>query len=200
MQGIDSIKEGEKLRHLNSVSELIKLFLGGVLAMLNSLAIGRENRISPEFAEKIMLAVTGVNRCVYCSYLHSKTALEKGISEEEINRLLQEDVGELPEEEAIGVSYAQHWADTGGEVSESAGSRLVGYYGKKKARHIEAHIRAVYLGNMVCNTVYAFQNNMIDKKEKKKLYLTYILSLPLASMIKSFGKKMHEGGQQGGQR
>ncbi len=38
-----------------------------------------DDRVSDAFAEKIMLAVTGVNECVNCSYRHTKSALEQGM-------------------------------------------------------------------------------------------------------------------------
>ena len=40
------------------------------------------NEISLEFRERLMLAVTEVNGCKYCSYYHARAALDAGISRE----------------------------------------------------------------------------------------------------------------------
>jgi AhpD family alkylhydroperoxidase len=45
-------------------------------------------RIDRAFAEKIMLAVTQVNDCRYCSTFHVGQALKAGVTEEEVHRLL----------------------------------------------------------------------------------------------------------------
>ena len=44
--------------------------------------------ISPAFRERLMLAVTAVDGCRYCSYFHAKQALKSGITPEEISQLL----------------------------------------------------------------------------------------------------------------
>ena len=55
----------------------------------------RDNKLlSPAFKERLMLAVTEVNDCRYCSYFHTRQALKSGVSPEEINRLLSGDVEE----------------------------------------------------------------------------------------------------------
>ena len=60
-----------------------------------------------------MLAVTAVEGCRYCSYFHAKQALKSEVTPEEISRLLSGDVDNCPEEEAMAVIYAQHWAESG---------------------------------------------------------------------------------------
>lgn len=50
-------------------------------------AAARSHRVDHTFTEKIMLAVTQVNGCRYCSYGHTKAALKEGIPEDEIARI-----------------------------------------------------------------------------------------------------------------
>jgi len=45
---------------------------------------GKARRVSREFSERIMLAVTEVNGCRYCSYFHAKVALKAGMEKGEI--------------------------------------------------------------------------------------------------------------------
>ena len=68
--------------------------------------ITRNNLISPAFRERLMLAVTAVNGCRYCSYFHAKQALKSGITTEEIKQLLSGDIASCSEDEAVGVIYA----------------------------------------------------------------------------------------------
>ncbi|WP_378936781.1 carboxymuconolactone decarboxylase family protein [Metabacillus herbersteinensis] len=44
----------------------------------------KTNEMTPHLIERIMLAVTEVNGCEFCSYSHTKIALEQGMSQEEI--------------------------------------------------------------------------------------------------------------------
>ena len=43
---------------------------------------------SPAFRERLMLAVTAVYGCRYCSYLHAKRGLKSGVDDEEATALL----------------------------------------------------------------------------------------------------------------
>ena len=52
--------------------------------------------LSPDFQEKLMLAVTSVEGCRYCSYFHSKLAMKSRISQEEIKKLLSGDFKDCP--------------------------------------------------------------------------------------------------------
>jgi len=73
--------------------------------------ITNKELISPAFRERLMLAVTAVNGCRYCSYFHAKQALKSGLTPSEIGQLLSGDVTYCPEEQAIALIYAQHWAE-----------------------------------------------------------------------------------------
>jgi AhpD family alkylhydroperoxidase len=59
--------------------------------------------ISPAFQERLMLAVTAVEGCRYCSYFHARQALKSGVTPKEISQLLSGDVDSCPEEEAVAV-------------------------------------------------------------------------------------------------
>ena len=149
----------------------------------------REYKVSPTFAEKLMLAISGVNDCVYCSYRHTKTSLEKGISEAEIRDLLSGSLVAFPEEEAIGIAYAQHWAECQGNPSEKARRRVVDYYGEEKTRYMEMLMKAVYLGNMCCNTVEAYRKKIEIGSGKARFFFTYLVCAPLAFFILRSGHR-----------
>ena len=99
-----------------------------------------------------MLAVTSVEGCRYCSYFHSKLALKSGVSQEEIVKLLSGEVEDCPEEEALAVLYAQHWAESNACPGKEAAERLEETYGQEKAEAIDLMLRMIRLGNLLGNT------------------------------------------------
>jgi AhpD family alkylhydroperoxidase len=108
--------------------------------------------LSTAFQERLMLAVTSVEGCRYCSYFHSKLALKGGISKEEIGELLSGEVEGCPEEEVLAVLYAQHWAESNACPDREAVDRLKGTYGPEKVEAIHLMLRMIRLGNLVGNT------------------------------------------------
>lgn len=118
--------------------------------------------VSWPVAEKLMLVVTSVNRCRYCAYVHTRTALKSGISADEIERLvaLAVDEGAAADEgaadeagadEAAALSFARHYAESGGRPSAPAMERLVATYGRRGSRQLLAVIRCITLANAVGN-------------------------------------------------
>ena len=108
--------------------------------------------VSPQLREKLMLAVTSVNRCRYCSFIHTRLALREGLSDQDVEKLLGGVIDHVDEDERHALLYAQHWADTGGHPDLSARRAVVEAYGEDRTRAIETAIRAIMLGNYFGNT------------------------------------------------
>jgi len=123
-------------------------------------AASRGGRISKAFAEKIMLTVTRVNGCRYCSYGHARAALAVGVSEAELQKLLQGEIGAFPEQEAVALAFAQHYAETCCQPDPAAWQRLVEYYGPEAARDIQAYLRMITFGNLLGNTFDALLSRL----------------------------------------
>ena len=174
----------EKLKHFKSPIEFFSRFLSMFKAMRVMSTAGFKKAISPDFSEKISLAVSGVTKCAYCSWLHTKTSLEKGMGEGEIKSILDGDINNISENEAVALFYVQHRADVNGKFSLRARQRIVDYYGEEKARYIDHMFQAVYFGNLCSNTVYSVKNNLIRGRKGLKLWMVYMLSLPIAYFIK----------------
>jgi len=69
--------------------------------------------ISPAFRERLMMVVTEVNGCRYCSYYHAREALKSGISAAELAALLAGQIpAGAPAGEHVALTYAQHGAET----------------------------------------------------------------------------------------
>lgn len=115
-------------------------------------ALMRHNLLSPAFRERLMMAVTAVNGCRYCSYFHAREALLAGISEAEVESLLSGVVGHCPEEEAAAIFYAQHWAESDAHPDPQARRKLAQVYGDDTAAAIELALRMIRMGNLMGNT------------------------------------------------
>jgi AhpD family alkylhydroperoxidase len=109
--------------------------------------------LSPAFQERLVLAVTAVDGCRYCSYFHTKQALKSGIPHEEISQLLSGDIGSCPEEEGLAVIYAQHWAESNAHPDTDVVLKLQETYGVEKAEAIHLVLRMIRLGNLAGNSL-----------------------------------------------
>ena len=113
----------------------------------------RGELIDAAFRERLMLAVTAVNGCSYCSYAHARQALAEGIDNDEIEALQDGVVVNSPREEVPALLYAQHWAETAGKIDPAARERIVETYDEDTAHAIELALRTIQMGNLVGNTM-----------------------------------------------
>ena len=108
--------------------------------------------VSFPFRERLMLAVTAVNGCRYCSYYHAQEALKAGLPDEELQKLLEGVIDDAPSEELPALLYAQHWAETDGKPDTAARQKLLETYGPQRAEAIETVLHMIRSGNLLGNT------------------------------------------------
>ena len=138
----------DKGRKLYSIPETYRLLYEGLKTIDYMSVSKKNNELSLEFMERIMLAVTQVNACPLCSYAHTKMALEAGMSSEEIQNMLAGAIDDTPPDELAAVMFAQHYADTRGKPSKDSWERITEVYGPSKAKGILGAIRIIMLANM----------------------------------------------------
>ena len=107
----------------------------------------RAGLMTEAFKERLMLAVTEVNGCRMCSFVHARIALESGLSAEEIEGMLAGQAQTVPAEELPAVLFAQHYADVRGNPSRAAWEGAVSRYGRARAMAILGAVRGIMLGN-----------------------------------------------------
>ena len=112
----------------------------------------RGGSLDPAFRERLMLAVTAVNGCRYCSYFHARQALVVGISAQEADALAAGVMDGCPPEQLPAVLYAQHWAESDGRPDPAARQRIVELYGSGTTEAIELVLHTIRMGNMAGNT------------------------------------------------
>jgi AhpD family alkylhydroperoxidase len=175
--------EAKRLRRLKDAGEFRRLFMQVARTMPSMRNIPKQDRISPQLSERLMLAVCGVNQCVKCSYLHTRTALEKGIPENQVRDLLVGQFEGVPSDELPAVLFAQHYAEQGGKVSTEARDAVEKTYGENRVLHMSAYLLSVYFGNLCCNTVQYYERGRLDQRERMRLYLAYLLARPVEWFI-----------------
>lgn len=118
----------------------------------------KSGQLSERFVKRIMLAVTEVNGCEVCSYEHTKTALEMGMDEKEIQQMLTGVMDDVPAEEMKAILFAQHYADTKGNPSQASWNEVVDVYGEQTALGILGAIRMIMVGNSYGIALSAFKS------------------------------------------
>ncbi|MFA6807656.1 MAG: carboxymuconolactone decarboxylase family protein [Eubacteriales bacterium] len=173
-------------KKLYSVKESYWIFYAGLRTMKYVTRAKKNNELSPEFMERIMLAVTEVNGCAVCSYAHTKMALEAGMSNEEIQKMLAGVMDDIPTDELAGVMFAQHYADKRGKPSQESWKRIEEIYGISKANGILGAIRIIMIGNTYGIAWSSFFNRFRRKADKRSnllyeisMILTCILFMPI---------------------
>jgi AhpD family alkylhydroperoxidase len=161
----------------------------------------RSRRVSRAFTEKIMLVISQVNGCRYCSYFHTRMALTSGVAEAEIEKLMALETGDFPPEQAVALAFAQHFAESGCCPDAEAEARFRSYYGPQVSGDIMNVIRMIKMGNLTGNTVDAFLSRLKGAPAPGSSViweaLFFLLSLPvtvpmLIKMKRSAGNPQEE--------
>jgi AhpD family alkylhydroperoxidase len=153
--------------------------LKNMMASLNDLfRYKMSGNMDRAFTEKVMLAVTEVNGCRYCNYLHTKLALNAGVSKEDIQILLSGAFENVSPSEGHALIFAQHYADSGGYPDAETYHEFLNFYGDEKAKKIMAIIKAIMVGNIYGLSIDAFisrikGNTLPDSKFKDEALIIF---------------------------
>ena len=139
-------------RIYHSLGELLTDFRIIVSRRKEIRSLMRGKIITPAFRERLMLVVTAVHRCRYCSYAHAREALSNGIPQEEIEALAQGMFEGSPSEEVPALLSAQHWAEANGEPEAPVREQMVAQYGERVVEMMELALRMIRAGNLSGNT------------------------------------------------
>ncbi len=130
------------------------------------------------FIQRIHLAVTEVNGCPVCSYEHTKMALKKGMSNEEISSFLSGKQNFIQPQEAKAIAFAQHYADARGFPKLYTYNSIIKEYGTEKAEIILAAIQIMMVGNM-----YGLPFSAFKSRFKGKIYSDSTLGYEISMLL-----------------
>jgi AhpD family alkylhydroperoxidase len=155
-----------------------------------------KDSISKQFVERVMMAVTEVNGCRYCSYFHAQVALKEGVTSGEVDQLLSGSFEDAPKKEVPALFFAQHYAESGGDPQAEAVQSLKDTYGDFQARQIMEYIRMIMIGNTTGNGFDALRtrlkgNPAPDSTLGKELGVIFgvVWMVPVILVKKLFTKK-----------
>lgn len=147
-----------------------------------------EQSLTPRFKEHVMLAVTAVNKCRYCSLVHSQLALQSGCTAADVEAILDSDFENVDENELVALAFAQHYAESSGKPDREAARKLLLAYGKEKASAIVTSIQAITIGNMTGNTLDAFQARLrglhVEGGSPLLEFIVFLIGKPLTLVLK----------------
>lgn len=121
------------------------------------------SRITPAFGEKLMLTVSGVRGCRYCSGLHSHTAELLGVPQAEAHSLLRGEIAGGTVEEAPALFFAQHYAENDGKPDQDMVRTLVQSYDERTAADVISYLRLFDMANLIGNTLDALVSRALGK-------------------------------------
>jgi AhpD family alkylhydroperoxidase len=140
----------------------------------------RKPTTSRALQEQVMLAVTSVNDCRYCDWVHTGLALEEGVNIEELAGLLNHDAPQSPDtQEAVAILFAQHFADTLRQPSAQAQQRLADTFSDRQQQEILAFIHAIYFANLSGNSFDA----LVARLKGDKIANGHVVAETIASML-----------------
>lgn len=150
----------------------------------NIRAAMKDEALGAGFREKIMLVVTAVNGCPYCTWFHAKKAVSSGLAEGEIENMLKLQFGaDATPFETPGLLYAQHYAETDRHPDADMNARFRSFYGEERAGHIYLFIRMIFFGNLYGNTFDAFPSRIkglgAEGSNAVFEFLFFVLNAPL---------------------
>jgi len=143
--------------------------------------VKKHKLFNKQFKERIMLAVTEVNGCELCSYVHTKISLSSGMNSSEIKELLNGIKDDVPEEQLVAVLFAEYYATSHEKPEKEMVNRLINEYGREKAKIICAILGMITLTNSMGISLGLFKDRLMLKRvEKSKLFNE--LGIPLSTM------------------
>jgi AhpD family alkylhydroperoxidase len=102
--------------------------------------------------QRLWLAVTHVNDCRYCFWVHTRLALRSGVPADEVDALCSGRITKSPPDERPALRYARKWAEREGRPDPKSRARLAGTYGEEKASGIESVLQLIRWANLTGNT------------------------------------------------
>ncbi|MCU0105663.1 carboxymuconolactone decarboxylase family protein [Acholeplasma vituli] len=142
----------------------------------------KKNGMNFKFKERIMLAVTEVNGCTICSFVHTKLALKAGLTQDDIQELLAGELVGVPKEEALGVLFAKDYAFNKETIDPAFYQKLVDTYNIRKARAVLGVSEMITMTNSMGLALGYLKRSLSFKHVKGSNILNEIF-IPLSTMV-----------------
>ena len=138
--------------------------------------------MNKQLKERIMLAITEVNGCEMCSFIHTKLALSSGMSRENIKKILDGDTTSIPIDDAVAVMFGQDYAYSKECPSAESIKRIIDEYGYQKAELIVAASNMITMTNGMGTSMDYFYRRLKFKRNRNSNILIELFN-PLFTML-----------------
>jgi len=132
--------------------------------------------------ERIMLAITEVNGCVLCSYVHTKLALSGGMSDLEIKSLLAGELELIPVEDSLAVLFAKDYAFNHETLDPIYYQKIIDRYGIDRAKAILSVSEMITMTNSMGISLGLLKQTLTFKHVKGSRVYNELL-IPLITMF-----------------
>jgi AhpD family alkylhydroperoxidase len=132
----------------------------GVDAFIRDVSVVLKNRnnlpkaiqnLDRDLLHRLMLIVSRVNGCRYCTNFHASAALADGMTPEEVDYLLEGIIDSVPEKEMPTLLYALYWAEEGGHTDEGVRQDILDRYGESYTQSVESALQIIKVANYAGN-------------------------------------------------
>jgi AhpD family alkylhydroperoxidase len=144
--------------------------------------------------EKVMLAVSSVNDCRYCSWVHTELALANGVDLAGLQEVLDhETFGEVASGEATAILFGQHFAATARQPTAEARAALAREFTIYQRAEIMAYIHGIYFLNLSGNSYDAwlarFAGQKVETGHPTAEAVAALLLAPVLAVVKLFSRE-----------
>lgn len=162
------------------VSSLMKAIMSSPILIVGLI----KPATSRALREKVMLATTSVNDCRYCSWVHTRAALNNGIDIEEVNQLLAGVTGNISDgKEAVAIIFAQHYAEEMTKASNEMKTTFNEAFKGRAKLEVLSYIYAIYFANLAGNTFDALLARFKGKKSEGSSFFVEVLSSLISAPV-----------------
>lgn len=131
--------------------------VGSTVSMVPSMGtiyrVWLKHEIDPGFREELMLAVSELNHCRYCTWAHHEWAQMVGVSDEELAHVEQMDPSGFDRRKWLAISYVRALVTAQfGRVDKELVREMNANYSPMEIKEIEIVARIMDIGNRAANT------------------------------------------------
>ena len=171
----------ENLLRVFKIKEQVKIINNAAKGFILLKSSRKTKLMNKKLKERIMLAITEVNGCAMCSYIHTTIALKSGMTNEQIKLILDGDTSNIPVDEAVAVMFAQEYAYSRENPSIYSINRLIYDYGKEKSNLVMAACHMITMTNGMGISMHLFLNRIRFKPDKRSNILLELI-IPVMTM------------------
>lgn len=179
-------KRGDRMEHssrLFTVREQVRNIYKGTRAFVHLRKSKKLKIMNKRLKEEIMLAVTYVNGCEMCSFVHTKVALNSGMNSEEIKGILSGDHSDILETNAVAAIFGEHYADSKEHPDCDSINRLIEEYGEQKAELILAACQMITMTNGMGIALDDLWNRIRFKRNKSSRLVIEVFNPLLTALL-----------------